>query len=40
MVLAQTIFAVSIVIIAALPQLFAMFIDWFTSAKSGALAAQ
>ena len=40
MVLAQTIFDVSIVILAALPQAFAMLIDWFASAKSGALVAQ
>ena len=40
MVLAQTFFAVSIVILAALPQVFAMFIDWFANAKSGVASAQ
>ena len=39
MVLAQTIFAVSIVILAALPQGVAMLIDWLAGAKHGAESA-
>jgi hypothetical protein len=40
MVLAQTIFAVSIVLVAVLPQAFAMFIDWSANAKRGTESAQ
>lgn len=39
MVLAQAIFAVSIVILAALPQVIALFIDFLASSKSGLEAA-
>lgn len=40
MVLAQAIFAVSIVILAALPQVIALLIDFVASSKSGPELAQ
>ena len=40
MVLAQAIFAVSIIIIAALPQVVALLIDFYASAKPGVESAQ